>query len=426
MYQASVSDINAFLVRDAIRERGEVTRTELSVRLGLSPASVSRIVRSLVEDGVVTEMSTTPSSGPGRRSDVIRFNNRSGGVIAVDLGGTKCHGVLADLGAQTLSEDYRPTHADGSPSKSLIATIDALRRAAADARLPVHAVVVGVPAVPDPDTGFVGSGPNVNWEDFDLIGLLKGHLDEPFRIENDVTLAAIGQAWRGEGEALQGFVTLSIGTGIGAATFANGQILRGRHNQAGEIGSLLMGREQLHAEPGTVAGLESVASGPVIARRARELLESGKSSSLQSEDLTTRHVFEAALASDPLALKVIDEVLDHVAMTMIDIAAMIDPERIILDGSVGRALEPFAAGLEERMSWRVKHVPLVQFSRLGPNATVIGAIAGALTLDREMEARKIATEIPDDGLRALASLPAYGGPEDQASGRSPDGPGKVA
>lgn len=421
MYQASISDINAFLVRNAIRERGEVTRSELSVGLGLSPASVSRIVRSLVEDGVATEMETTPSSGPGRRSGIIRFNSRSGGVIAVDLGGTKCHGVLADLGAETLSEDYRPTHADGSPSRSLLATIDTLRHVADEAGLPVHAVVVGVPAVPDPDTGFVGSGPNVNWEEFDLIGLLKSHLEEPFRIENDVTLAAIGQAWRGEGEALHGFVTLSIGTGIGAATFANGQILRGRHNQAGEIGTLLMGREQLRAEPGTVAGLESVASGPAIARRACELLDSGTTSSLRRESLTARQVFEAALESDPLALEVIDEVLDHVAMTMIDIAAMIDPERIILDGSVGRALEPFAADLEERMSWRVQHVPSVQFSRLGPNATVIGAIAGALALDREIEARKIATEIPDDGLRALATLPAYGGPRDHAARRSEDG-----
>ncbi|MGD9735908.1 MAG: ROK family protein [Solirubrobacterales bacterium] len=408
MYQSTVNDINEFLVRDAIRELGEATRGDLSERLGLSLASVSRIVRRLVEAGIVTQVQAESSTGRGRRSDIIRFNQRSGSVIAVDLGGTKCHGVLADLGADTVAEDYRPTRADGSPAETLVATVNALRGEAEAAGLPVHAVVVGIPAVPDPDTGLVGSGPNVDWNGYDLIGLLTEHVPEPFRIENDVTLAAIGQAWKGEGKAASGFVTLSIGTGIGAAAFANGQVLRGRHNHAGEIGTLLMSREQLRAEPGALAGLESVASGPALARRAKELLRSGRESSMNAEGLDAEDVFAAAAAGDELALEVIDELLDYVAITVIDLAAVLDPERIILDGSVGRALEPYVAGLEERISWRLPHVPAVHFSRLGPNATVIGAIAGALALDREVEARRTVAEIPDDGLRVLATLPSYG------------------
>ncbi|HEV7562968.1 MAG TPA: ROK family transcriptional regulator [Solirubrobacterales bacterium] len=420
MYQTTVNDINEFLVRDAIRDLGEVTRGDLSKRLGLSPASVSRIVRRLVEAGTVTQVSASSSPGPGRSSDIIRFNHRSGAVIAVDLGGTKCHGVLADLAAETLAEDYRPTHADGTPAETLIATIDALRDTAGGSELPVHAVVVGIPAVPDPDTGLVGSGPNVDWEGYDLIGLLRDHLSEPFRIENDVTLAAIGQAWRGEGQAANGFVTLSIGTGIGAAAFANGQVLRGRHNAAGEIGTLLMSRDQLRAEPGTVSGLESVASGPAIVRRALELLDSGRDSTLRAEGLTAQNVFEAAGDSDPVALEVIEEVLDYVAITVIDLAAVLDPERIILDGSVGRALEPYTDALVERIGWRLLHVPSVHFSRLGPNATVTGAIAGALALDRETDARRTVAELPEDGLRMLATLPSYGEPADGSSDPSVD------
>src|SRR4051812_39057621 len=113
MYQSTVNDINEFLVRDAIRDLGEATRGDLSERLGLSLASVSRIVRRLVEAGIVTQVQAESSPGRGRSSDIIRFNHRSGSVIAVDLGGTKCHGVLADLGAEKLAEDYRPTRADG-------------------------------------------------------------------------------------------------------------------------------------------------------------------------------------------------------------------------------------------------------------------------------------------------------------------------
>jgi glucokinase len=407
MYQTTVNDINEFLVRDAVRELGEVTRRDLAERLGLSPASISRIVRRLVEAGIVSQVAA-PSSGPGRSSDIIRFNHLSGTVIAVDLGGTKCHGVLADLGAETLAEDFRPTHADGTPADTMIAMIDTLRDTARESGLEVRAVVVGIPAVPDPDTGLVGSGPNVDWEGYDLIGLLRDRVTEPFRIENDVTLAAIGQAWRGEGQAANGFVTLSIGTGIGAAAFANGQVLRGRHNAAGEIGTLLMSREQLHAEPGIVSGMESVASGPAIARRAVELLATGVTSILEPDGLTGQHVFAAAEEGDAVAHEVIEELLDYVSMAIIDLAAVLDPERIILDGSVGRALEPYAEAMSERIAQRLSHVPALHFSRLGPNATVIGAIAGALALDRELDARRTVAEIPDDGLRALASLPTYG------------------
>src|SRR5436305_12820417 len=120
MYQTTVTDINEFLVRDAVRELGEATRTDLSDRLGLSPASISRIVRRLVDAGIVS-LVPAPSSGPGRTSDIVRFNQRAGCVIAVDLGGTKCHGVLADLGSEMLAEDFRLTHANDSPAETLVA-----------------------------------------------------------------------------------------------------------------------------------------------------------------------------------------------------------------------------------------------------------------------------------------------------------------
>lgn len=411
MYQTSVNDINEFLVRDAVRELGEVTRADLSERLGLSPASISRIVRRLVDAGTVS-LVDVPASGPGRTRDIIRFNQLAGAVIAIDLGGTKCHGVLADLKAEVLLEDFRSTHQNGSAAETLISMIDDFRAGAQETGLDVRAVVVGIPAVPDPDTGLVGSGPNVDWEGYDLIGLLRERVPEPFRIENDVTLAAIGQAWRGEGHAADGFVTFSIGTGVGASAFANGQVLRGRHNQAGEIAGLLMGREQLNAEPGTASGLESVASGPAIARRAGQLIEGGAASSMSAEGLTAQDIFEAAGEGDAVAVEVIEELLDYVAITIVALACVLDPERIILDGSVGRALEPYEERIRARVARRLPHMPTFRFSRLGPNATVIGAVAGALALDRELEARRTVAEIPDDGLRALANLPTYGAPID--------------
>jgi glucokinase len=407
MYQPIATEFNEFLVRDTIRERGEVTRRELSERLGLSAATISRVVRRLIEAGSVLELASS-SPGRGRASDVLRYNHRSGCVVAVDLGGTKCHGVVADLAAQTIAEDVRPTLAAGDPASTLLRTIEVLQAAADQAALPLRAVVVGIPAVPDPDSGLIVYGTNVNWHGYDLMGLLHQHLDAPLRIENDVTLAAIGHAWRGEAQSVNGFVTVSIGTGIGAAAFVNGQIIRGRHNAAGEVGALLTSREQLRAPAGRLCGFESVASGPAIERRASELLASGRESSLSTQPVSAEAVFRAAAQGDALAEEVLDELIDHVSMAIVDIAAVLDPERVILEGSVGRALEPYAAELAHRIGNRIPNAPVLRFSRLGQNATVVGALAAALALDRDQGASDAVLELSTNGLRALTRLPSHG------------------
>lgn len=86
----------------------------------------------------------------------------------------------------------------------------------------------------------------------------------------------------------------------------------------------------------------------------------------------------------------------------------LDPERIILDGSIGRALEPYVEHILERVEPCIPHVPELRFSRLGPNATVIGAIAGALALERETDARRALGELPTDRIQGLPSIPPYG------------------
>src|ERR1700752_3610879 len=92
----NIAELNTFLLLDAIRSRGEATRRQLGRELGLSGASVSRIVQRLPAPGIIEGL---PGEGAmrGRTPSILRFVGPAGGVIAVDLGGTRCHGALADL-----------------------------------------------------------------------------------------------------------------------------------------------------------------------------------------------------------------------------------------------------------------------------------------------------------------------------------------
>jgi glucokinase len=383
MERSSVTEVNEFLVLDAIRSAGQATRPQLATSLGLSAASVSRIVKRLLAQGLVSD-EPGPSDGVGRNRDLLRFNRRAGAVIAIGLGGTKCHGALADLAGEVVREDVRPTFASGSPAQSLLASVAALREAAAQEDLPVRAVSVGIPAVINPDTGLVDAGPNVDWHGFDLVGLLNQELSEPFVVENDVNLAALGEAWRGAGVGTGSFVTLSLGTGIGAAIVLDGNLVRGRHNAAGEIGYLVTGRSQLRGRP--AAGLEGLISGAALTERARVLIKARpERTALDPSAVTPALLFEAA-AADPVARVVIGELIDQVAITVTAITAFVDPERVILDGSIGRALAPYLGKIDALVSRAAYRAPELATSALGPNATVIGAIASALARHRESNA----------------------------------------
>src|ERR1700729_922211 len=127
MTRSSVTETNQFLVLDAIRSAGATTRPELAAGLDLSPASISRIVRRLLAESLVIE-EPGPSDGVGRNRDVLRFNQRAGAVIAIDLGGTKCHGAVADLAGCIVAEDQRPTFAGGAPRGRLLCPVSSAGR----------------------------------------------------------------------------------------------------------------------------------------------------------------------------------------------------------------------------------------------------------------------------------------------------------
>jgi glucokinase len=377
----NIAELNSFLVLDAIRSVGQVTRRQLADELGLSDASVSRIVQRLLAAGLVAE-EPGEKTARGRTPAVLRFVGAAGAVIAVDLGGTRCHGALADLAGTVIAEDFRPTGEGRNAARALVDCIAALRTSPEGSELPVRAVVVGIPALIDPGTGLATAGPNVHWQDFDLLGILAEALTEPFEVDNDANLSALGQAWRGAGRGIHSFVAMSLGTGIGGGIVVDGHLISGSHNAAGEVAYLPV-TNRGPASPGY--GFEEVASGPALRRQAADLVAGGQPTSL-TEGFTVSDIFAAAAAGDPVGEQVVRDLVGHVADAVAGTTAVLDPDRVILDGSIGRALEPWLPQLRAAVQEHVFRAPEIVVSRLGPNATVIGAIARALAMVSEQDA----------------------------------------
>jgi len=376
--------LNEQLVLDYVHRHGTTTRPEIADSLGLSAATVSRAIRRLVGRDLVREEPGQSTGGRPRTS--ITFNALSGCVIGIDLGGTKCHAMLADLSGDLLVEEVRPSDADGSHFETLVESIARLTRRKERAGAPLAAVAVGVPAIVDPVTGIASGGPNVNWHGFPLVAKLRENIDVPFVVDNDVNLAALGHAWKGDARGFSDFVVLSLGTGIGAAIVVDGRLLKGRNSGAGEVGYMVLDRDLLRADrAGDLGSFETLASGVGVAALAQAALdEDQRASSLRDMDhvITSRDVFAAVEGGDALATGIITRMVDHVAMAIIGMGSVVDSDIVVLDGSVGLALGRWAPEIEALAAQHLPSPPRVVISALAGEATAIGAVAAALDLFR--------------------------------------------
>jgi predicted NBD/HSP70 family sugar kinase len=355
----------------AIRKHGPVSQARICRETGLSPSTVLRMARDLITEGLVTEMGMGRSNG-GRRPVLLNFNPAAGYVVGVDLGGSHMAGAVADLSGDVLHLASRPTPAADGPEAVLAALYDTIAAVCREAGVPsgrLRAIGVGVPGVTRAGSGTVVQAPALGWRDVSLRALLEERFGARAIVENDANMIALGELWFGAAQGARHVLTIVIGTGIGAGVIIDGDLYRGARDAAGEIGFTVFDREFLGIPYREFGCLETFAAGPGIAKRA---------GARQPED-----VFAAAVAGDPAARRVVDETADALAVAVINASALLDPDVIVLGGGVMRSGDLLLGRIADRLAAALVSPPPVVLSRLGGDATVMGAVARALDAAEE-------------------------------------------
>jgi glucokinase len=218
------------------------------------------------------------------------------------------------------------------------------------------------------------------------VAKLQRHLEVPFVVENDINLGAFGHAWKGDARGRSDFVVLSLGTGIGAGVVVDGRLVKGHRNAAGDVGSMVLERGLLLSPRSDGMGsLEALASGAGIGALARRMLEDGSwrpARRADGEAVGSRDLVSAAADGDEFAAGILAAVTDHVAMAVVAIASVVDPEVVIMDGAVGRALAGMVPRIRGLVARHLLAPPEIVVSSLGKEATVLGAVAAALQISR--------------------------------------------
>jgi len=164
-----------------------------------------------------------------------------------------------------------------------------------------------------------------------------------------------------------------VGTGIGAGVVLDGAVYHGAHQAAGEVGYLLPGPDFLGRRYDGFGAFEGIASGLGIAARAEGAFMAGGPARV-AEQLTAETVFAEARRGAPWACRIVEETVDYLAVAIADIAAMLDPEIIILGGGVLASADLMVEPILKRLDGVVPYAPQLAASTLGPRAAALGAV----------------------------------------------------
>lgn len=274
-----------------------------------------------------------------------RSAGKKGGGLAlgIDLGGTKCLAGVVDESYRVLGRGKLKTpQAGGSQAltDALVAACDAALSAAGAKREDVTALGLGAPGPLDSANGIVLRANHLEVKSYDV----KKAFAPAFpritpRLENDVRVAALGEAHLGAGKGARMMVAMWVGTGIGGGVVLDGKLWTGRNRNGGEIGQMLI--DWKRARPGTREGtFELVAAKVGIAAYLRKKIEGGAKTRLkkvvmqENARLKTSDLKDALDAGDALVRRAVKRSAKAVGITMASLFDVLSPDLFVLGGGV--------------------------------------------------------------------------------------------
>jgi predicted NBD/HSP70 family sugar kinase len=358
-----------------------LTRQELGEATELSAPTISILVADLLRRGLIRDVGTAPSRG-GRRASLVEFNARHGVVLGIDLGGVETLLAAADLRGEILVRRRMATPARAGPSVLLGRVAAAARSLLGEpsvAGSPLLAVAAAAPGAVDRRQGMVVAlAPNLKgWDHVPMGPTLESALGAPVVVENDVNLAVLGERWRGAARGHDTCAFLSLGAGIGAGIVIGGELHRGHHFLAGEIGLMVPGVEFASRDFGARGALETLAGTSALARRwarGRGRLGTG----------WIPRIFTAARGGDRRARGAVREAGALLGIATTNLALVLDPSLIVFGGPLAAKDSPLLDEIRGIVTRIIPSPPEMAASELGADATLWGCL---LTAAREARTR---------------------------------------
>jgi predicted NBD/HSP70 family sugar kinase len=365
-----MGDVNRSRVLQALVDRGPLSRAELARMAGVPRATISGIVKPLLDSKLLEEGSPDRSAGRvGKPGRPLWFRSRAGLSAAVALRADTCEAALVSARGEIL-EHHLETLTDPTDVRMVHRDIlRSLSRVLGRPRPAFLGVGVAVPGAVDMTTGYVlGSSQIPSLMGHELGPGLEAEVDARVIIDNDSRAQALGEKWFGEGRGYRHFAAVQTGHGLGVGLVMGGQVFRGEDGQVGEIGHVPVVSDGPQCACGLRGCWETVATLPWVRREAARAKLPG------AEAMDSRALVELAERSAP-ARRLLERYASNLSLGLAMLVQLLNPQRLILHGDAVGGGEVLRTAIVDQLRVRtLPHLrPEVVLSTLDQQAGLLGA-----------------------------------------------------
>ena len=308
-------------------------------------------------------------------------------VIGIDMGGTNTAFGIVDARGNVIAGNSIKTAKHNKIEDYIDELYTEITRLieANDAQDKIQGIGIGAPNA-NYFTGIIEDGVNLPWPTpIPLAKLITEKFGIPTIITNDANAAAIGEMTYGAARGLKDFIMITLGTGVGSGIVINGQMVYGHDGFAGELGHVIMKRNNGRTcGCGRTGCLEAYCSATGVARTAREFLDIRKEDSLLRnlpvEEITSKDVYDAAISGDKIAKDIFEYTGDILGQALADFVTFSSPEAFVLFGGLTKSgdliMKPVKESLDKNILGCYKGKVKVLVSELKESdAAILGASA---------------------------------------------------
>src|SRR5690554_1415026 len=327
-----MKELNQQRVLQVIKEGGPVSRSDIAEITGLTPATVSNVVKILMERGLVSETRLGESSG-GRKPVLLELNPAGAYVIGMEWGIASLRAVLLDLNGKVVKSKSRKVESFEPDYfiKSSYEIIDGFAEYLSSARNRLYGLGIGIHGLINPLKGTIMYAPHFKWENIRIRSILQEELDLNIMLDNDVRMMALAE----KGAGRDNFVFINTGPGIGSAIVVNGNLLYGKDYSAGEFGHMPIVEKGVLCSCGNHGCLEALVSLNRLTAEYRksdeEEFHKDKSSVIDIKK-EWEEMVKAAVKGETEANLIIEKAAGYLGRGIAGLVNLLNPEAVIIGG----------------------------------------------------------------------------------------------
>lgn len=384
---------NRSLVMKIILQNENVSRKDIAAITGLTRATITKIVGSLIEEGLICEKDwNLEAYGSGRKPVALAVNRDKFKIISLYIGRHIIRGAVCDISGTILHtvEEFRTVIYENPKemNQKVIAFTKQLLAQTKTDKETVLGIAIAAPGPINARKGIIhnslsrrnltGMAAPFNWNEVPMKEVIENHFGIKTFADNEANLCALGESWFGNGVRVENFVLYSIGSGIGSGVVIDGMLYRGEDDVVSEIGHITIDYKGPECFCGNNGCLELYASFHKLVEEYRSAGNQGQESSVTErsdqhqrllEDID--RIFQEASEGKEPAASLLEKYGKLLGIGAVSLANIFSPEYIIVSGNdlIDTNLSPLCRYLQEAIETKA-------FSVIANKVKVIASALG--------------------------------------------------